>query len=83
MGNKNINQKIEITWIIIIQYKIFKNNFRRIKTQNIIIFLVWNYTIMYELSTEKCLYTTEMKIIEYNRKKQMNIERGINKYFIF
>ena len=46
-------------------------------------FLILNYTSICELSTEKCLCTTEMKIIEYNRKKQMNIERRINKYFIF
>ena len=35
---------------------------------------------MCELSTEKCLFTIEMKIIKYN--KQMNIEQGINTYFI-
>ena len=41
MKNKKINQKIEIAWTQRC-YKYLKNKFRRIQTQNIIIFWVWN-----------------------------------------
>ena len=45
------------------------------KTLNIIIFLIWNYTSICELSTEKCLCTTEMKIIEYNRRNKWILDK--------
>jgi hypothetical protein len=48
-----------------------KNKLRRIKTQNTTTFreiYIWNYTIICELSTEKCFCSFGMEIIEYNRR---------------
>ena len=64
-----------------LEYKIkyLKNKFRRIKTQNTIIFWVWNYN----------LWVKQMFLHYQNgntwvqQKNQMNIEQKISKYFIF
>ena len=55
MENKNFNPKIEIVWTQRCYYNTrlnIKNNFKRIKILNIIIFWIWNYTSMCELSTQ-------------------------------